>query len=296
MKRWIDVALKTLSVAVVTTVVMGPIHNALADADAVLASTGASSSTMLALVLLSELALAVVLVYPVQRSRWRGWRLFGALFFAIFGLSVVLTQVEAAVFLTIAGTEVAKQVLSETVHAALVAGLMVVVFRRRAGDAGSMAITRDSWSAGRWIRRLALCAACYVVLYFGAGMLIWPFIRSFYETQEISAFAQSPWLLPFQLLRGTLYVLFLLPLLRSLAVDRRQAVLTLAALVPVLAGAVGLLIPNPFMPQQVRLLHMFEIGWSNAVYGMLVASLFWTQWRTAGATTAGHEGSESVAA
>ena len=83
-------------------------------------------------------------------------------------------------------------------------------------------------------------------------------------------------ILPLQILRGPAYVLFTLPLLRSLEVTRWQASLAIAVMFPLLAGVASLIVPNPIFPDWVRAYHLGEIAWSNFVYGAIVGAVFWT--------------------
>ncbi len=222
--------------------------------------------------LLAMLLTVVVLIYPVKHSTLRGSRLALAVFVAVFGINVFLTNVEAAIFLKMASEQLVAGFLHGTVQAALVSVLMVVAFGRGDRPARRQPVPGSALSAGSWVGRMALCSVCYTVLYMVAGLLIISYVKTFYDTQNIP---QGAWILPLQLLRGALYVAFALPLVRSLTGGRWRVALATAALFPILAGAAGLLIPNPFMPDWVRPFHIVEIAWSNFVYGLLVGYLFW---------------------
>ncbi len=71
------------------------------------------------------------LVYPVTRSALRGGRLLAAVFLAVFGIHVVLVGVEAMVFLVMPTAQLTSMVTTGTVHAALLASLLVLVFGRQ---------------------------------------------------------------------------------------------------------------------------------------------------------------------
>lgn len=242
---------------------------------------------MLPPVLLAMLLMVAVLVYPVKRSTLRGGRLVLAVFAAIFGLNVALTNVEAAVFLKMETAHLVAGFLHGTLQAALVAVLMVVAFGRGERPVRLAPAAGPELTIGRWTGRVALCSVCYMVLYFTAGLLIYSHIKPFYDTQDIP---QGGWIFPLQLLRGGLYVAFALPLVRTLVGSRWRVALATAVAFPILAGAAGLLIPNPFMPDWVRPFHIVEIGWSNFVYGLLVGYLFWNP--RAGASSAAEPASE----
>ena len=212
------------------------------------------------------------LVYPVTRSALRGGRLLAAVFLAVFGIHVVLVGVEAMVFLVMPTAQLTSMVTTGTVHAALLASLLVLVFGREPPPTRETPLPGPPLSVRDWLVRIVLSSVAYLVLYFVAGLTIFPFVKAFYDTQDMSIGAG---IVPLQLLRGALYVAFALPLLRSMVASRRQASVAMAVLFPFLAGVADLLPPNPVLPDYVRPFHIVEIGWSNFVFGWLVGRLFW---------------------
>ena len=223
-------------------------------------------------VLFAMLLNVAVLIYPVRRSTLRGWRLGLAIFVAVFGINVVLTQTEGALFLKLSPSFLVAGWLRGTLQAALLALLMVAAFGRGEQPVRTEPADGPRFGAGGWLGRVALCSVSYAFLYAFAGLLIIPYVLAFYETQQMPP---AEWILPNGLLRGALYVAFALPLLRSLVGGRWRVALATAALFPILAGAASLLIPNPVMPDWVRPFHAVEIAWSNFVFGLLVGYLFW---------------------
>lgn len=229
---------------------------------------GVPADDLLAPLVGSNLLMVAALVFPARTSVLRGRRLYGALFLATFGINVLLVHLEAAIFLEMSGTATAASVAHATLSAAWVV-LVVLWFFGRGPAPDKRHLERPTMSrlTGRWM----LAAGCYAVLYFTAGMLIYPYVRTWYEAQN---FTGGLWILPLQLLRGALYVAFSLVLLRSLAAPRWQIVLATAAMFPILAGVAALLMPNAIFPTPIRLWHLLEIGWSNFVFGAIVAWLF----------------------
>lgn len=227
-------------------------------------------SEMVLPMLAGTLITVAVLVYPATYSTLRGWRLFLALFLALFGLNVFLLNIEGALFLFITPEQLASIVLMSTLTNALLAALMVYAFGR--GPTVAVPTGAKQHSVGKWGLRILLVAVCYMILYFTAGLLIIPFVKEFYETQHIPTGA---WFIPFQVLRGLGYVLFTLYLVRSISGSRWHCSLSMGLLFPVIAGVAGLLSPNGIMPDHVRYWHMLEIGWSNLAFGMIVGYVFW---------------------
>jgi hypothetical protein len=228
----------------------------------------------LGLQLLQAMVLAAPLSYPISQSRLSGRALFGAVFLAVFGLTTVLTQIEAALFLDLTPRELLILTSRLTITSLALAWLAVALYPRSGPDLAGVAHAPNPPTAASWVRRWIGVSCAYVVLYFTAGILILPVIRSWYEAQ--GTLNPNPALvLPLQVARGALFVAFVLPLLRAMRVTRRQAAVAMAVLIPLVHGLAALIPPNPFMPDHVRFAHMIEIGWSNCVLGLLIGFLFW---------------------
>jgi hypothetical protein len=228
---------------------------------------------------------AAVLAYLVVRSRWSGWRLVAAVFLALFGTVTVLPQMETAVFLTglPAGT-VLRLVLMGFLAAAAAAPLVVLIFGKiRSRPATAARRPQHDLGGNEWAWKLALIAAAYIALYFTFGYFVaWqsPAVRAYYGGVDPGSFKMAmanvvrdtPWLPPFQALRAVLWAGIALPVIRMMRGPRWEAGLAVALLFAVLANA-QLLLPNPLMPEEVRMAHLAETASSNFIFGWLVAWL-----------------------
>jgi hypothetical protein len=273
MRRPLEIAWKVTAIAAAAWVLDSLLFGLLLG-DSSLGGQAAPPGQVGPLSFLATLILVASLVYPTLRSALAGARLAGALFMAVFGLNVFLVAIEGLVFLhSLPASDLILLALCNALTAALVALLLARTLggATRPAEAGTVAADRSgTWW---WSWRIALCSFGYLVLYTAAGMLIWPHVRWFYESEGLTP---DPLVVfPLQIVRGALYVVFVLPLLRSLVMRRWQASLAMAAMFPVLAGAASLLIPNPVFPDDVRWLHLVEIAWSNFAYGALVGALLW---------------------
>ncbi len=125
-------------------------------------------------------------------------------------------------------------------------------------------------SARRSMLPVILVAFVYMVAYFTAGYFIaWavPEVRSYYgEGLDIDL---GP-LLAFQVFRGTIWALLALFIVRSLKDGAAIAAMIVGAAFSVLASA-QLLYPNSFMPWEIRLPHLIEVGISNFLFGAVAA-------------------------
>ena len=121
---------------------------------------------------------------------------------------------------------------------------------------------------------LPVCAVSllYIISYFTAGYFIaWavPDVRTYYgEGLEIEL---AP-LIAFQVVRGLIWALLALAIVRSMAPARVATPVIVGASFAILAGA-QLLYPNSFMPWDIRLPHLIEVGISNFLFGAVAAMI-----------------------
>ena len=228
---------------------------------------------------------AAVLTYLILRSRWAGWPLIATVFFVYYGVTTFMTQIESAVFITrLPAGMVPRLFLMGALIAAPFSVLAVLILGKR--TAQTVDIHRNSrlvMPASEWAWKLAVIVLVYVFLYFTFGYFIaWqnPAVPEYYGridegsflAQMGSDFRDRPWLIPFQVLRAMCWVALALPVIRMLKGERMETVLTIAVLFSVLMNA-RLLLPNPYMPEPVRLAHLIETASSNFIFGMFVGWL-----------------------
>lgn len=221
----------------------------------------------------------VALAYPVIRSRWTGWRLVAGLFVAFAGVTPVLLQVESFVFLVflvpIIPAEVLQRIiLSGFVTALLFTPLVVLAFGKMRGPSDVSPVQRpDHWSLGEWVSKLLLISVIYAAIYFSFGDLILlplagPAFREYYGDLQLPF-----WFPLFQLARGAVWALIMLPVIRMMKGRWWEAGLAVAMLSSFLTAA-PLLNQNEYMPDQMRLAHFFELLSSNFVFGWAIFWLF----------------------
>ncbi len=228
----------------------------------------------------------IVLSYLTLRSRWSGWRLMLAIFFIFYGVATFMPQIESAVFLTtqLPAGMVGRLFLMGFLVAAPFSVLAVIILGKRKaqltdyqpGMGLSIHVSIRAW-------KLAVIAVAYVILYFTFGYFIaWrnPAVREYYGGADPGDFLaqmqnvvrDTPWLIPFQVLRAMCWVAIALPIIRMLKGDWREVSLALGVTFSVLMNAL-LLLPNPYMPEPVRMAHLVETASSNFIFGVLVGWL-----------------------
>ena len=76
------------------------------------------------------------------------------------------------------------------------------------------------------------------------------------------------------LVRGPVFILLCLALVRMLGLPRLGGALAVGAVFTILSGVAPLLMPNPFFPDAVRWAHFCEVTSSNFVFGAIVGWLW----------------------
>lgn len=242
-------------------------------------AAGGSAAISLVVVCLLQ---TIVLGYLTVRSRWSGWRLMLAILFIFYGVATFMPQIESAVFLTtqLPAGMVNRLFLMGFLVAAPFSALAVIILGKTKKE-----LTDNQpgirASLGPWT--VVVIALVYVTLYFTFGYFVaWrnPAVREYYGGTDPGGFLaqmrnvvrDTPWLIPFQVFRAMCWVAIALPIVRMLKGDWREIALALGFTFSVLMTAL-LLLPNPYMPEPVRMAHLAETASSNFIFGLLVGWL-----------------------
>ena len=241
-----------------------------------------------ALLVMAVLDTAVV-GWLVLRARPRGWRLVAVATFAVFAVQTLMPQVESLIFQAyprFAGhlpVEVVPRLIAAgLLHACLWVPLAVGILGRWRGA------SVPEPSAGRllpadWGWKLPLAALGYVAVYFTFGYYVaWrsPAVPAYYGGTDPGSFAASlaavlrdtPWLPVVQAVRGLAWALLARVVVRTLQRSTLEGALLVGVLFAVVMNA-ALLLPNPYMPFEVRMAHLVETASSNFLFGAWVGWL-----------------------
>ncbi len=121
---------------------------------------------------------------------------------------------------------------------------------------------------------IPLAGLSYVVYYLIFGGITYQFFTKVYYPQAAQQAAQiGLWFWAMQLGRGTLMTLGALPVIYTLRMGRRQSAIAVGLLIWVAGGLSPLLLPNPMMVTNQRLIHIVEIFAQNAPLGLTAVLL-----------------------
>jgi hypothetical protein len=220
----------------------------------------------LGFVLLSNALTASLLVWIARRLRVRGLAR-AVVLWAIWGGIQAISLIELLVFdIGVPRGDLPWLALHSLAVSACLALFLGLAFpaEARAGGAPPAAAPPSVW----W--RLAASGLAYVVLYFAAGMLAYPYVREFYEARPMPAMGT---LLVVQPVRGLAFGAIVLLVVRQIRASRFGAAVAAGSTISILGGVAPLLIPNPYLPDAVRYAHLPEVGVSNFLFGLLAGWL-----------------------
>jgi hypothetical protein len=244
--------------------------------------------------LLVSLIDALVLSFLILRSRWHGLKLVAAIFVVQFGTETFMTQIETLWFNSAVqmGTAEFVNIVAAGALRALIFAPLAVLILGKMRKPPSLEVQEAASLPSHWGMRFAALAVFYVVVYFGFGYFVawqWEETRAFYTgttdikpflTHFADFFAEDPLIIPFQLLRGTLWALLALTIVLMTALNRWQASLAVGLTFTALLSLPLGLFPNPYLPQPVAWSHFVEISTSMLLFGIVAGWVLHAEHRT----------------
>lgn len=227
----------------------------------------------------------LVLTYIILRSRWTGWRLIATVFYVFYGVITFIAQIESLVFHILPPDVLPRPFLMGVLIAAPFSLLAVPILGK--GKADKAAVnepnSRLQMPIKEWAWKLAAIAIIYMILYSTFSYFIaWknPAVQAYYGGIDEGsffahmkvAFTSAPWLEPFQALRGILWALLALPVVRMMKGRWQEAAIAVGLLFAVLMNS-QLLLPTPLMPEAVRMTHLVETASYNFIFGYFIVWL-----------------------
>jgi hypothetical protein len=222
---------------------------------------------------LSGVITAAVLV-PVARYGPRGlWAQFGSIFCVLIVVGMGCTFSEGVVFFPETKANLYTAVPgATTMYLIAAAVLMVLVKVLKLTNSGAPKVAiRPAAVAGPM---MLASAASYVVYYLIFGAIVFQlFTKQYYPHAAEQVAAMGLWFWGYQLARGLLMTLAVVPIIYTLRLPRWQAALAVGLLVWVVGGAAPLVVPSTMMVAQQRYLHIMEIFTQNFSLGVTAVLL-----------------------
>jgi hypothetical protein len=280
LERKVPINTKIMAMIMLKVVVLTLLLFALNSLDFLDLSLAKGAQTAPAIVLLVSFLHASVLSYPIVRSRWNGWRLIGAMFLLFYGVMYLMTAIEAVYLPEILPPHL---VLSLLVNGAITAAAFSIfavwIHGRMRGDGeGQEPNQRLVMSWTQWVWKLALSAVSYVFLYILFGVLVFLPLAGALDPKalaEASALSLPNWLIPFQAVRGLMWAVLALPVIRMMRGHWWEAGLAVALSFAVVMSANQLMALD--MPAGLRTAHIAELFGENFALGWIVVWLLHRQ-------------------
>jgi len=205
------------------------------------------------------------------RADWRGWKLGTAL--ALIPLAITsVNLLEGTVFLKNSDLQWGRIFVFAVLSSVLTIPVWAWVFGRRRDTPVEHYHPIESKPRAERAWKFALSDFSYLFLYYGAGMIIFPFVKDFYATQQLPS---AGTIIALQLLiRGPVFVVLCIGMTRMLGLPRISGALAVGVIFTLISGVAPLLMPNPVFPDSVRWVHFCEVTSENFVFGAIVAWLW----------------------
>jgi hypothetical protein len=238
--------------------------------------TPADAAAALTALVAVSLINAAIWTYLILRSNWTGWKLILAVFFVFFGVNTLMPQIETAYFVTrLPPGMLPRLFIAGLIMTAVFAPLAVLILGKARSHSNAVSRTL----AGPLTLKLLLIIVAYVAIYFTFGYFIaWKnaAVRTYYGGNDPGNFLvhianllrTEPMLFVLQAVRALLWAAIAVPVIKMLKGEWWETGLAVALLFAVMTSQ--LLLPNPLMPDEVRMVHLLETSTSNFLFGWLV--------------------------
>ena len=272
---WIFLSISMLIFWIVGLLISGAIFNE--NLNEAAAESGNSELILFIICLLNT----AVLLYFIFNSHIKGWKLAATIFFVSFGLQYFLSQIETFWFND--ALKMSPKLIWTVIVGGAISNLLFAVLATwiTRGFSEKQVIQLHLKSDGISFVKMvaALSIIVWPVIYFLAGYFIaWQFseVRQYYTgTQEMESFYNimkgnvTSGLYFFQMVRGLIWIGIGYLVLLSVQESTFHKAIVLGLLFSVISSS-QLLLPNPIMPDMVRIPHLIETGTSNFLWGIIV--------------------------
>lgn len=240
------------------------------------------NGAMFFLILITDFA---AIMYLITRLKLFGWGLVAATVLVFWGMQTFMTQIETWYFreamLRISNRELLNLFLRPLITAITFIPLATLVLKKWRPSEGDYAMQIRPIT--KW-KEISVLSIAYMIVYFVFGYYVaWQFeeVRIFYSGSSAKLgfieqlqhpLSTMNFLLVFQILRGLLWTMIVLPVVMYLKGNKTEKIIA-SILLYSLLPSIQLVIDNPFMPESVRFAHLLEVSSSNGLFGLLFGLL-----------------------
>lgn len=219
----------------------------------------------------SNMLIFILLGYYIIHSNLKGIGLALSVFTIYYGIGNLNLIVEAIIFDIVNINVVLNSVPGDLMMAIIISLAIAYLFGKSKVKTEEIEFTRRPVLG--WIWRVVVGDILYLIFYIAAGLTlinVYPELMKFYDEKTIPP---PELIFGTQLVRGLLFVG--VAILISMTVNLsllKKAVLT-GLIFSILGGIAPLILPNEEMPSYIRFGHIFEVGISNFLYGLVLGYL-----------------------
>lgn len=220
--------------------------------------------------LLSNLLIVLILGYYTLNSTLKGLKLAFSVFLIYFIIGSLNILIEAYIFDVTGRVETLNEMIQGFFVALFFAPIFVYILDKWKGE--SITLKFEKRGIFGWLWRVPLSIFLYLIFYIMAGIILqmsYPALMDFYSDKippvAVMILTQFP--------RGLLFVFITVLMLRTLQLSFLKKAILVGLVFSILGGIAPLIPPNEFMPANIRLVHGFEVGISNFLYGFVISYL-----------------------
>jgi len=242
--------------------------------------------TVLLFILISGAWTCFTIFFIIKHTDYSGKILFLNLLFVLFFVQYFMTQIETLffghAFFALSKLDIILLMLAGLLPLLGVTALLVKFFQN---NGNNTVYKREKINIKDIIIKLGIIGITYLCVYMLFGYFVaWQFeeLRLFYtgSNEKLSFLNQlakniktNPIIFPFQILRGILFGIAIIPIKNMLSKNKITFIISVCLIY--LCSAVVLIIPNVLFPDMVRIAHLIEMSSSMLLFGIIVGNILW---------------------
>ena len=270
-----------LSLSVVVYTIAFILANAIVPFSEGVKELGSSDDPLnMVFLLITSVWVCFTVYYIIRHAQLNGMKLFITTVLVMFLVQIFMAQIETLffghAFPVLTTLDVLLIMLVGLFTLSVTVAVMVKLFQNK-----GVTVEKSEINTKIIIKKLGIIGLVYLCVYFVFGYFVaWQFedLRVLYSgaPAKLSFFSHlasmNPVIYPFQILRGILFGLFVIPLMNM--VKTKKVFIISTCLVYLYLGII-FLSPNGLFPGMARIGHLLEMTSSMLVFGIIVGYLLW---------------------